>query len=169
MLEPFAVSAEQPVQEPGRRLLVATVEPFAVDPIAGAALVLDAVVVARAARLRPDLAPPLGRYALRALEAHDATLHPAPDEAGGRTFGHLGNDADGLGRGQEQRRPRGRGRNWPWLAFAACRRAVAQRRHARLRPLRDVACARLQAAHAAGAQMVGEAVDEQRRIGTRRT
>ena len=44
-------SPEQPVQEPARLPLVAPVEPFAEHPVAGARLVLDAVVVARAAPL----------------------------------------------------------------------------------------------------------------------
>jgi len=60
------------VQEPARHVLVAAVEPFAKHPVAGAALVLDAVVVARAALLGGDLVPPFGGDALRALRSRGA-------------------------------------------------------------------------------------------------
>src|SRR4051794_6079613 len=96
------------MHEPLRRLLgLATEETRAEDPVAPAARILDAVVVARAARARrTQLAPPFGRDALRPLRLHDAMAETAPGEAGGRAFRHLGNDADRLRPAQQERRTR---------------------------------------------------------------
>src|SRR5215510_2181420 len=77
-------SCEQPLHEPARRVGLARVESFAIEPEAAAVVILHQVVVA--GRLRRS--PPFASDALGPLRVRDAMHHAAPAEALRRPLGN---------------------------------------------------------------------------------
>src|SRR6185503_2003722 len=172
-------SSKQAVDEPvGRSAAPVASEAFAVDPVATALSVLDAVIIAQPRARR--LPPPFGRDPLGAFRADDVMDRAAPDEASRHPFGRRINDVDRLGpveeflrspplhlqgRGTMQRRLHGGG--VPPSRFA--RHLPSKSRggdytHPPARPFRQVALLRLRLAYRPRSELHRQPVDQSRDV-----
>src|SRR5689334_431770 len=79
-------SRKQAVDEPARRLGLASVKPLAIKPEAPARLVLDNVIIARRAAL--PVPPPFGGNAFGPLRMRDMVRLTPPAEVPRRPFRH---------------------------------------------------------------------------------
>src|SRR3954471_23295826 len=89
-------SSKQSMDEPiGQPATAVADQAFAIDPVAPAARILDAIIIAQPRRRR--LSPPFGRDPLRSRDARNVMDRASPDEAARHAFRGRIDDIDGLG------------------------------------------------------------------------
>src|SRR6185369_6353530 len=148
-------SSEQAVDEPGWKAAAPiTNQTLAIDPVAAAIRVLDAVIVAQPRRRW--LPPPFGRDPLGSFDTGDVMDGAPPHEPPRHAFRRRINDVYRLGAVKQALRPL---RRWKRDRFG-----LGERTDPPARPLREVALHRLRPLHGARAELHRQPIDQPRQF-----